>query len=90
MSADYRRVNTFRHFVIPAIFGISIPLAFLTSDAAFVPLLIPVGFRLFGRIFGDAPSPGRPPIQGPWLALGYLPLAVFVAWSIWLLVNGEI
>ncbi len=90
VSAEYQRVNTFRHFVIPTIFAISIPLAFLTSEAAYVPLLIPVGFRVFSRIFGDAPSPGRPAIRGPWLALGYLPLAVFVAWSIWLLVNGEI
>ncbi|MBV9355254.1 MAG: DUF1211 domain-containing protein [Chloroflexi bacterium] len=90
VSASYRRVATYRHFVIPIIFLISIPVAFLSSDAVYVPLLIPVAFRVFTRLFGDEPAPGRQPGRGPWLALGYLPLAVFAAWTVWLLVRGEI
>jgi uncharacterized membrane protein len=34
VSASYRRVATYRHFVIPIVFLISIPVAFLTTDVA--------------------------------------------------------
>ncbi len=90
VSASYRRFATYRHFVIPIVFLISIPVAFLSSDAVYVPLLIPIAFRVFTRLVGDEPPPGRQPVRGPWMALGYLPLAVFAAWSIWLLLTGEI
>jgi uncharacterized membrane protein len=90
VSASYRRVASYRHFVIPIVFLISIPVAFFTKDAVYVPLLIPVAFRVFTRLFGDAQGLARQPVRGPWVALGYLPLAAFAAWSVWLSVNGEI
>jgi uncharacterized membrane protein len=90
VSPEYRRIATLRHFVVPAVFVISIPFAVFTHLAPFVPLLLPVASRLFSRIVGDVPTPGRRAGHWGWVVLGYvLPLA-FAAWSIWLLLKGEL
>lgn len=88
VSPDYRRIATLRHFLIPAVFLISIPLAVFTSIAPFVPLLIPAVGRVFTRIVGDVPSPSRP-ARG-WVVLGYLPVLAFAVWSIWLVLAEKI
>jgi len=90
VSSEYRRITTSRHFLIPAVFLISIPFALFTSVGPYVPLLIPVASRAFSRIVGDVPTASRGARRWRWVLLGYVPVLAFVAWSIWLLLNDEL
>jgi hypothetical protein len=90
VSSDYRRINTARHFLIPAVFLISIAFSLFTSIGPYMPLLIPVASRIFSRTVGDLPTTRRSARRWRWVVLGYVPLLAFVAWSIWLVLNGEI
>ncbi|HEY1295522.1 MAG TPA: TMEM175 family protein [Chloroflexota bacterium] len=81
-----------RHLTIPAVFALSVGVSFILPGVApYTALLIPVVLRAYTRVAGwKEPSPPRPRAASLWRAVGFTPVAMFVIWSIWLGIHGQL
>ena len=81
----FRRYVTARHLVSPAVFLASMPVALVApSVVRYVPIVIPLILQLIDRRRGPRPRDLDSRQDRLWLVLGYLPLVVFAAFSVWL------
>ena len=81
-----------RHLTIPAVFAVSIGVSFILPGVApYTALLIPLVLRVYTRVSGwKEPSSPRPRAASLWRAVGFTPVVMFVVWSVWLGVNGQL
>lgn len=91
--ADWRYLAV-RHLVVPLVFGVSIPVGLVAPAVApYSALLAPLAFRLVAARIRPSASTIRPPARRRalvWLVLGYAPLLLFVVWSVWLGLTGNL
>jgi uncharacterized membrane protein len=91
--ADWRHLAV-RHLVVPLVFGVSIPVAFVAPTMApYTALLTPVAFRVVAARIPPSASTTRPPVRRRglvWLVLGYAPILLFGLWSVWLGLTGNL
>jgi uncharacterized membrane protein len=93
LDPDDSRHELGRLLLIPAVFLVSIPVAFIApSVAPFAPLLIPLVYRVYAAVAGGGlEAERRPAVPNArrWLLLGFLPVVLFAAWTVWLNVTDQ-
>jgi uncharacterized membrane protein len=93
LGPDASRYELGQLLLLPAVFFVSIPLAFIAPGVApYTPLLTPLVYRLYVAVAGGGLEAERRP-AGPkarrWVLLGFLPVIVFAGWTVWLNVTGQ-
>jgi uncharacterized membrane protein len=83
------------HLIVPAIFAISIPIAFISPRLApFPALLLPIAFRVYRRLPGYRPPPTAqrevPAAARAWRVVGYTPVILFAVWTAVLIATNSI
>jgi uncharacterized membrane protein len=83
---------TLRRLVTPLVFALTIPLAFVALNRApFGALVAPLLYRAIDAAAGYRvrSNDRRADPRTVWKTIGCIPVLLFAAWSIWLLLTGE-